>query len=86
MVVGLTLLRILLGFYEGPLSDLLSIKFLITLVVGGGAGGCGGAVYFFTEGLRAQGGWRKTMANVSALLVYCLILLGFVLWAVSRGW
>ncbi len=35
------------------------------------AGGVGGVVYYATDGLRTGGSWRKTLANVLTLLVYC---------------
>jgi hypothetical protein len=49
------------------------------------AGGAGGAVYFAVDGLRARGGWRQTVANVSSLLAYALLLFGVLLLAMSLG-
>jgi hypothetical protein len=42
-------------------------------------GGLGGAVYYATEGLRARGGWRKTLANVLSILAYAGFVFGVFL-------
>ena len=45
-----------------------ALELVVVVAVGGGVGG---AVYYFTDSLRAQAGWRKTLANVLSLLAYC---------------
>jgi len=62
--------------------SLVQLAVLFGAVASGGA--AGGAVYYATDDLRAAGGWRKTLANVASLLVYCfatLLVVGLVYWA-----
>jgi hypothetical protein len=51
------------------------IFFAVVAVIGAGTG----AVYYATDGLRAAGGWRKTVGNVTTLLSYALTVLGLLL-------
>ena len=55
------------------------------LVIGcsGIAGALAGIVYFATEPIRAQGGWRRTSANVGTLLAFCAFTVGIVVLAVQ---
>jgi hypothetical protein len=53
----------------------------IAVVALGGA--AGGATYYATQGLRAQGGRRKSFANVVSLLAYALFVLSTVLAALA---
>jgi hypothetical protein len=42
------------------------------------AGVAGGVVYFYTEPLRAKGGWRRTLGNVVTLLLFCAAAVGIL--------
>jgi hypothetical protein len=46
-------------------------------------GASGAVVYYATDSLRAQGGWRKTTANVLSLLTYCLVALAVIITAAA---
>ena len=85
LALGFTVVRMLLGPVAGLRSPLpsaqgLAILALLLCV----AGGIGGAAYYSTEGWRSRGGWRKTAANVAALLAYCLLLFVALLVALAR--
>ena len=68
LAAALTVFRVFAGF--GPRRSPSTILIALGAVALGG--GAGGAVYYATDSWRAQGGVRRTFANVGSLLAYCL--------------
>ncbi len=56
---------------------------LALILLAGAAGGVAGLVYFATDTLREHSGWRRTMANVATLLIWCVIVFALVMVAFS---
>jgi hypothetical protein len=63
-------LRVVVSFAGSEPLDMFELALLLAATTTAGA--VAGATYFFTEGLRGMGGWRKTVANTLSLLTYCL--------------
>ncbi len=69
LAVALTVFR-LVAYAANPHSfSFAQFTLLFGAVTIGGA--AGGMAYYGTDRLRVVGGWRRTLANVLALLVYC---------------
>ena len=52
---------------------------ILPLIIVPICGAIGGLFYYMMDPLRYQGGWKKTLANVSSVLVYIfLILFGLI--------
>ena len=57
------------GEWNEDIPNVLArIIFVVVLVSAGGA--VGGMVFYATDSLRRQGGWRKIAANVLSILAY----------------
>jgi len=82
LAVFMTVGRLVVGLASARGASITEILVLFGAVSSGGA--TGGVTYYVTDPLRAAGGWRKTLANVLSLLVYCfvtLLVFGVVWWA-----
>ena len=64
----LTLFRLCAGIAGSNPLPIRALTVLFGSVALGG--GVGGAAYYATDAWRFRGGWRKTAANVGALLAY----------------
>ncbi len=85
LALGLTAFRLAVGLASGqPVALPPAPVAVLGAVVIGLAGAAGGAVYYATEGWRRRGGWRRTLANVCALLTYCLLLFGVLLLVLAQ--
>ncbi len=85
LAVFMTLFRVIAGVVSAKTFSIDETAILFGSVSLGGA--AGGAAYYATDHLRAVGGWRKTVANVVSLLVYCLatLLVFVVAWRTTHG-
>ena len=77
-VLAIVLTAVRLALDPHALTGLSTVQ--VTLLVGAiaVAGAVAGGGYYVTDGLRAAGGWRRTSANVVALLAFCALACAIV--------
>jgi len=76
---GLMLLRVLGASGAGlSLGQIFGSACLVAI-----GGGTGGAVYYATDAWRVRGGLTKTIANALSLLVYGIVTMVLMFWALG---
>jgi hypothetical protein len=79
---GIIAFMCLFSLVSGDRDNSLSLgQRLMILPLASLGGAVGGAVYYWTDPLRARKGWHRTLANVLSILAYCAAAAGFIaLW------
>lgn len=68
--IALLLISLFLSGVKHPDPAWGKFWFIRPLVVVSLAGATGGVIYFFTNSLRSQGGWKKFTAIILSVLIY----------------